>query len=83
MKLLLGYARRILDLHDESLRRITAPALDGTLDLGIADHFVTERLPKLLSQFARTYPLVKLEVNSGIALMQSLNACRLNFVYRQ
>jgi DNA-binding transcriptional LysR family regulator len=56
--------------------------LDGTLHLGIADHFVTERLPKLLSQFARTYPLVKLEVevNSGIALMESLDACRLNLV---
>jgi DNA-binding transcriptional LysR family regulator len=50
--------------------------------MGIADHFVTERLPKLLSQFARTYPLVKLEVevNSGIALMESLDAYRLNLV---
>jgi len=50
--------------------------------MGIADHFVTERLPKLLSQFARTYPLVKLEVevNSGIALMESLDAYRPNLV---
>jgi DNA-binding transcriptional LysR family regulator len=81
-ELLLGYARRILNLHDEGLRRVTAPALDGTLHLGIADHFVTERLPKLLSQFARTYPLVKLEVevNSGIALMESLDAGRFNLV---
>lgn len=81
-ELLLGYARRILDLHDEGLRRVTAPPLDGTLHLGIADHFVTERLPMLLSQFARTYPLVKLEVeiNSGITLVESLDRGRLDLV---
>jgi DNA-binding transcriptional LysR family regulator len=61
-ELLLGYARRILDLHDEGLRRVAAPPLDGTLHLGIAEHFVPERLPLLLSQFAKTYPRVKLEV---------------------
>jgi len=44
-ELLLGYARRILDLHDEGLLRVTAPRLDGTLHLGVVDHFATERLP--------------------------------------
>jgi DNA-binding transcriptional LysR family regulator len=81
-ELLLGYARRIIDLHDEGLRRVTAPRLDGTLRLGIADHFVTERLPLLLSRFARTYPLVKLEVevNSGIPLVESLDTGRFDLV---
>jgi DNA-binding transcriptional LysR family regulator len=79
-KLLLGYARRILDLHDEGLRRIAAPPLDGTLHLGIAEHFVPERLPLLLSQFAKTYPRVKLEVvvNTDIALVESLDTGRLD-----
>jgi DNA-binding transcriptional LysR family regulator len=81
-ELLLGYARRILDLHDEGLRRVTAPPLHGTLHLGVVDHFATERLALLLSQFAKTYPLVKLEVevNSGIPLVQSLDTGRLDLV---
>jgi DNA-binding transcriptional LysR family regulator len=79
-ELLLGYARRILDLHDEGLRRVAAPPLDGTLYLGIAEHFVPERLPLLLSQFAKTYPRVKLEVvvNTDTALVESLDAGRLD-----
>jgi DNA-binding transcriptional LysR family regulator len=81
-ELLLGYARRILDLHDEGLRRVTAPPLDGTLHLGVDDHFVPDRLPLLLSRLAKTYPRVKLEVviNSGITLLESLNAGRLDLV---
>jgi len=79
-ELLLGYARRILDLHDEGLRRVAAPPLDGTLHLGIAEHFVPERLPLLLSQFARTYPRVKLEVvvDTGIPLVESLDTGQLD-----
>ena len=77
---MLGYARRILDLHDEGLRRVAAPPLDGTLHLGIAEHFVPERLPLLLSQFARTYPRVKLEVvvDTGIPLVESLDTGQLD-----
>jgi DNA-binding transcriptional LysR family regulator len=79
-ELLLGYARRILDLHDEGLRRVAAPPLDGTLHLGIAEHFVPERLPLFLSQFARTYPRVKLEVvvDTGIPLVESLDTGQLD-----
>lgn len=81
-ELLLGYARRILDLHDEGLRRVTAPPLDGTLHLGVDDHFVPDRLPLLLSRLAKTYPRVKLEVviDSGITLVESLNTGQLDLV---
>ena len=81
-ELLLGYARRILGLHDEGLRRVTAPPLDGILHLGVDDSFVPDRLPLLLSQFARTYPRVRLEVvvNSGIPLVESLDTGRLDLV---
>jgi hypothetical protein len=53
--------------------------------MGIADHFVTERLPKPLSQFARTYPLVKLEVevNSVIPFDGIFGCVPAQFGYRQ
>lgn len=62
---LLAYARRILALNDEAVRRLVAPALAGRLRLGVADHFVPRNLAPLLAKFARTYPEVRLEVEVG------------------
>jgi DNA-binding transcriptional LysR family regulator len=62
---LLGYARRILALNDEAVRRLVAPAVAGRLRLGVADHFVPRNLAPLLAKFARTYPEVRLEVEVG------------------
>jgi DNA-binding transcriptional LysR family regulator len=62
---LLGYARRMLALNDEAVRRLVAPAVAGRLRLGVADHFVPRSLAPLLARFARTYPEVRLEVEVG------------------
>ena len=62
---LLGYARRILALNDEAVRRMVAPAVSGRLRLGVADHFVPRTLAPLLARFARVYPEVRLEVEVG------------------
>ena len=62
---LLAYARRILALNDEAVRRMIAPPVAGRLRLGVADHFVPRNLAPLLARFARTYPEVALEVEVG------------------
>lgn len=62
---LLAYARRILALNDEAVRRLVAPPVAGRLRLGVADHFVPRNLAPLLARFARTYPEVRLEVEVG------------------
>jgi DNA-binding transcriptional LysR family regulator len=62
---LLAYARRILALNDEAVRRMVAPPVAGRLRLGVADHFVPRNLAPLLARFARTYPEVALEVEVG------------------
>ena len=62
---LLGYARRMLALNDEAVRRLVAPAMAGRLRLGVADHFVPRSLAPLLARFARIYPDVRLEVEVG------------------
>lgn len=62
---LLGYARRILALNDEAVRRMVAPAVAGRLRLGVADHFVPRTLAPLLARFSRVYPEVRLEVEVG------------------
>lgn len=64
-EMLLAYARRILALNDEAVRRLVAPPVAGRLRLGVADHFVPRNLAPLLARFARTYPEVRLEVEVG------------------
>ncbi|MGG5818923.1 LysR family transcriptional regulator [Falsiroseomonas sp. HW251] len=62
---LLTYARRLLALNDEAVRRLAAPPVAGRLRLGVADHFVPRSLAPILARFARTYPEVTLEVEVG------------------
>jgi len=62
---LLAYARRILALNDEAVRRMVAPPVSGRLRLGVADHFVPQQLAPMLARFARIYPELRLEVEVG------------------
>ena len=55
---LLGYARRILELNDESVRRIAEPPVEGVIRLGITEYFVPGELPRILARFAALYPRV-------------------------
>ncbi len=64
-EVLLTYARRLLSLNDEAVRRMIAPSVHGQLRLGVADHFVPQHLAPILARFARTYPEVQLEVEVG------------------
>jgi DNA-binding transcriptional LysR family regulator len=73
---LLGYARRMLELNDESVRRIAEPPVRGRFRLGITEYFVPTELPRLLARFAAAYPGVELEVRMGLSieLQQALRA---------
>lgn len=62
---LLAYARRMLALNDEAVRRLVAPPVAGHLRLGVADHFVPRNLAPILARFAADYPEVRLEVEVG------------------
>ena len=64
---LLGYARRILELNDETVRRVAAPPVRGVIRLGITEYFVPGQLPRILARFAQAYPDVQLEVRMGLS----------------
>lgn len=66
-EVLLGYARRILELNDESVRRITEPPVAGEIRLGITEYFVPGELPAILARFAAAHPEVRLEVRMGLS----------------
>ncbi|HTO50983.1 MAG TPA: LysR substrate-binding domain-containing protein [Burkholderiales bacterium] len=64
---LLGYARRILELNDESVRSIVEAPVAGEIRLGITEYFVPNELPAILARFAAAYPGVHLEVRMGLS----------------
>lgn len=72
---LLGYARRILELNDETVRSIAGPPVAGEIRLGITEYFVPHELPAILARFAAAYPGVHLEVRMGLSrdLREKLN----------
>ena len=65
-ELLLGYARRLLALNDETVRRFAEPTAEGELRLGVAEYFLSEDLPRVLSQFATIYPRLHIDVRVGL-----------------
>jgi DNA-binding transcriptional LysR family regulator len=61
---LLGYARRLLALNDETWGRLTHPAFEGAIDFGVPHDIIYPRVPQVLQRFAAEYPRVKLRLHS-------------------
>ncbi|MDA0239905.1 MAG: LysR family transcriptional regulator [Proteobacteria bacterium] len=59
---LLGYARRILKLHDEAVSAIAEPDMEGVVSFGMPDDYAAGFLPPILTSFAASYPRVRLEL---------------------
>lgn len=59
---LLGYARRILSLNAEAIAAFRTPEMTGLVRIGIFDDLAERFLPHILARFAKTHPLVELEV---------------------
>src|SRR6266853_4028775 len=82
-EMLLGDARRLLQLEEAARRRLTAPPLSGTVRLGAVEEVAGGSLPPALGRFARSHPNVKLEVQIGLSspLIEQLDAGRLDVVF--
>ncbi|MES9871063.1 MAG: LysR substrate-binding domain-containing protein [Sedimenticola sp.] len=61
-EMLLGYARRILKLHDEMLSTVSQPHMIGSVCVGIPDDYMATYIPGILTKFASAYPQVQVEV---------------------
>jgi len=65
-EIVLGYARRLLDLNQEMVERVTKPKKDGALRLGVVDHFGPQLLPMWLAEFRESFPSVKIVSDIGV-----------------
>ena len=59
---LVGYARRILRLHDEALEAFRRPEMAGSVSIGAPDDYISAMLPDVLRRFSALFPKVELNV---------------------
>ncbi|MEJ2621454.1 MAG: LysR substrate-binding domain-containing protein [Candidatus Thiodiazotropha sp.] len=73
-ELLLGYARRMLALNDETLGALAKTRLQGRVRLGSAQEVADGGLAELLGHFSRLHPDVALEirVDANLKLRQAV-----------
>lgn len=64
---LLDSARQMLALNDQVFARFEHQGVRGRVRLGIPSEFASKLLPRLLGQFAQSYPNVALEVTSALS----------------
>ena len=73
-EIMLGYARRLLELNDEAVAALKQPSLEGQVRLGLLPDFAETWLPDVLGRFARAHPGVHVEarVDRSSALLDAL-----------
>ncbi len=71
---LLGYADRILSLHDEALQSLSTPKLTGRIRLGITEDITSSCLARILGRFTRLVPgvSVRTHVAQSLTLQEEL-----------
>ena len=62
---LLGYAKRMLDLNDEALARLTHQEFEGEIVLGVPHDIVYPAIPQVLNRFHAEFPRVKVQLVSS------------------
>jgi DNA-binding transcriptional LysR family regulator len=61
-EMLLSYARRMLALSNEAVSRFVTPELAGIVRLGAPDDIAERLLPRILKDFAETFPSIMVDV---------------------
>ena len=67
-EVLLSYARRMVDLNDEAIGRLTGGQTQGRLRVGLADYVTPRLVPQLLGRFNRLYPGITMEMRTGLSM---------------
>lgn len=62
---LLGYARRLVVLHDQALDAMAESQLSGVARLAVMGDYATRVLPEILARFVEQYPKIQMEVTTG------------------
>jgi len=79
-EVMLGYARRLLELNDEAAAAIRGAELEGRVRLGLQEDFGENLLPAVLGRFARAHPRLRIEarIARNAELVDGVNRGRLD-----
>ncbi|OOG44322.1 LysR family transcriptional regulator [Rhodanobacter sp. C06] len=79
-EVMLGYARRLLELNDEAAAAIRGAELEGRVRLGLQEDFGESLLPAVLGRFARAHPRLRIEarIARNAELLDGVNRGRLD-----
>lgn len=66
---LLGYANRILALHDEAAATLSRRTLTGNIRMGMTEDMTSSGLAQVLARFARVFPDVSVRVHVAQSLV--------------
>ncbi|WP_375175716.1 LysR family transcriptional regulator [Pseudooceanicola sp.] len=62
---LLGYARRIIDMNDEAMSRLTSEVFEGQVVIGVPHDIVYPVIPRVLQRFNAEFPRMKVQLISA------------------
>jgi len=73
--ILIKYATRIVKEHDDAVRALSKPDLEGFIRFGSPEHYTIGILPKLLARFAAAYPdvLVEMRCENSDVIKQAID----------
>ncbi len=79
-EVLLGYARRIIELNDEAHAAAADLGLSGAVKLGLQEDFGERLLPEVLGRFARSHPELQIEalIARNSELMAQVQAAKVD-----
>jgi len=64
---MLDYARRLIALNQEALEQLQPNVVSGVVRMGATNYYATSVLPPLLTEFARRYPHIHIDLEVGVA----------------
>ena len=78
--ILLGYARRMLALNDETVQAVSGVGVRGSVRLGLLQDFAETVLPGVLATFSRAHPSIEIDVQveRSVDLIQGIRTRRLD-----
>ncbi|MBE1292113.1 MAG: LysR family transcriptional regulator [Shimia sp.] len=65
---MLGYARRMVTLNDEIMRRLSHDEFEGSVTLGVPHDIVYPTIPRVMQQFSAAFPRVKVNLCSSFTV---------------
>ena len=66
---LLSYARRMLELNDAVLARMTDQAYEGTITLGVPHDIIYPVIPQVMQRMAQAFPRVRIQLTSSFTVV--------------